>query len=246
MQNRYLSWLPYANGAAFNSRLWEHESLCLRDTRVDLVEQIKTWSKDSHGPYIFWLNGIAGTGKSTIARTVANAWHKENRLGASFFFSKGRGDLGHAGKLFTSIAAQLANALPALKPYICKSIEENPDIFQRALGEQWNYLIFRPLSSLTGELPQARVLILVIDALDECENYNDTTTILRLLAETKSLNSVRLQVFITSRQEMTICLGFRDMPGTAHHDFILHDISQSIIRQDISTLTYFSVQPPTA
>ncbi|KAF8533478.1 hypothetical protein BDD12DRAFT_946368 [Trichophaea hybrida] len=90
MQNRYLSWLPYANGAAFNSRLWEHESLCLRDTRVDLVEQIKTWSKDSHGPYIFWLNGIAGTGKSTIARTVANAWHKENRLGASFFFSKGR------------------------------------------------------------------------------------------------------------------------------------------------------------
>ncbi|KAF8537845.1 putative WD-repeat protein [Trichophaea hybrida] len=242
MQNQYLSLLPYANGAAFNSRLWEHESLCLRDTRVDLLEQIKMWSKDSHWPYIFWLNGIAGTGKSTIARTVANTWYKENRLGASFFFSKGRGDLGHAGKLFTSIAAQLANALPALKPYICKSIEENPDIFQRALGEQWKYLIFRPLSSLTRELPQARVLVLVIDALDECENYNDTSVILRLLAEAKSLNSVRLQVFITSRPEMTIRLSFRDMPGTAHHDLVLHYISQSIIRQDISTLFHYELE----
>ncbi|KAF8536777.1 WD40-repeat-containing domain protein [Trichophaea hybrida] len=241
MQNRYLS-IPSANGAAFNSRLWEHESLCLRDTRVDLLEQIKMWSKDSHGPYIFWLNGIAGTGKSTIARTVANTWYKENQLGASFFFSKGRGDLGHAGKLFTSIASQLANALPALKPFICKCIEENPDIFHRALGEQWKYLIFRPLSSLTEELPEARVLILVIDALDECENYNDTSVILRLLAEAKSLNGVRLKVFITSRPEMTIRLGFRDMPRTAHHDFVLHDISQSIIRQDISTLFRYELE----
>ncbi|KAF8525024.1 hypothetical protein BDD12DRAFT_923863 [Trichophaea hybrida] len=57
-------------------------------TRVDLLQQIVTWSKDPSGACIFWLNGAAGTGKSTIARTVARTWANENQLGASFFFSK--------------------------------------------------------------------------------------------------------------------------------------------------------------
>jgi hypothetical protein len=49
---------------------------------------------------------LAGT---TIARTVAYEYSKQRRLGASFFFSRGGGDVSHAGKFFTSIAVQLAN-----------------------------------------------------------------------------------------------------------------------------------------
>ena len=41
------------------------------------------------------MNGMAGTGKSTISRTVAHEYNKQKRLGASFFFSKGDGDAGH-------------------------------------------------------------------------------------------------------------------------------------------------------
>ncbi|KAF8542372.1 hypothetical protein BDD12DRAFT_802967 [Trichophaea hybrida] len=95
-QHQDLSKLHCVDGAAFNSRLWEHESQCLPDTRVDLLQQIITWSKDPTGACIFWLNGIAGAGKSTIARTVARTWSIRNNLAGSFFFSKGRGDLGHA------------------------------------------------------------------------------------------------------------------------------------------------------
>jgi len=47
---------------------------------------------------------MAGTGKSTIARTVARKLDDKGRLGASFFFSKGHGDLDYAAKLFTTIA----------------------------------------------------------------------------------------------------------------------------------------------
>ncbi|KAF8542441.1 NACHT and WD40 domain protein [Trichophaea hybrida] len=232
-QHQDLSKLPYANGAAFNSRLWEHESQCLPETRVDLLQQIITWSKDPSGECIFWLNGIAGTGKSTIARTVARTWSDQKRLGASFFFSKGRGDLGHAGKLFTSIAAQFINALPCIKPYIYTAIEKVPDIFQRGLGDQWKYLIFQPLANYLKEVsPQSEIFIFTIDALDECEGDDDTRLILRLLAELKTLNALR--VFITSRPETPIRFGFRSMPGAAHQDFILHNISPSIIEHDIS------------
>jgi len=71
------------------------------------------------------LNGLAGTGKSTIARTIARRYNEQGRLGASFFFSRGGGDVNHAGKFFATIAVQLANNLDALKSYICESIEKH-------------------------------------------------------------------------------------------------------------------------
>jgi pantothenate kinase-related protein Tda10 len=113
-EERYFSNLPRADNAAFNSRLWEHERQCLPETRVDLLQQITAWCGDSSGKCVYWLSGMAGTGKSTIARTIAHNLANQQRLGASFFFSRGQGDLSHAAKLFTSIAIQLAYAIPGL------------------------------------------------------------------------------------------------------------------------------------
>jgi adenylylsulfate kinase-like enzyme len=67
--DRYLSKLSYAADAAFNSRSREHEPQCLADTRVDLLRQLMAWGNNPRDKCIFWLNGMAGTGKSTIART---------------------------------------------------------------------------------------------------------------------------------------------------------------------------------
>jgi len=242
-QHQDISKLHCVDGAAFNSRLWEHESRCLPDTRVDLLQQIITWSKDPSGACIFWLNGIAGAGKSTIARTVARTWSDQRQLGGSFFFSKGRGDLGHAGKFFTSLAAQLTTSLPFIRPYIYKVIEEIPDIFQRCLADQWKYLILQPLTNDLKKVSlQSKVFILVIDALDECEGDDDTRLILRLLAELKTLDAIRLRVFITSRPETPIRFGFGTMPGAAHQDFVLHNISPSIIQHDISIFLQYKLE----
>ena len=69
------------------------------------------WADGYGGKRIFWLNGMAGTGKSTIARTVAHHYSEQKRLGASFFFSRDGGDVGHAGKFFATIAWQLQGHL---------------------------------------------------------------------------------------------------------------------------------------
>jgi hypothetical protein len=176
---------------------------------------------------------MAGTGKSTIARTIARKYHGLKRLGASFFFSRRGGDLGHAGKFFTTIAMQLANNSPALKDYICKAIDENKDIASQAFRDQWNQLVLRPLSMLTADsrLPP---LILVIDALDECEGEEDVHTILQLLAETRGLGEIRLRILVTSRPETAIRLGFENIPSGEHENFILHNISESIIEHDLT------------
>jgi hypothetical protein len=241
-QNRHLAELPCAGGAAFNSRIWEHEPQCLPDTRVDILEHIITWSRNPNPACIFWLSGMAGTGKSTIARTVARKLNERECLGASFFFSRGRGDLGHAGMFFTTLAAQLATTLPALRPYICRAIAEKFNISQQGLAEQWKSLIFQPLSNLNKVLHQSQIFGLVIDALDECEDEEDIRLILRLLAQVKTLESVRLRVFVTSRPETPIRLGFYDIPEGSHQDYILHNISPSIVDHDISILFRHDLQ----
>jgi len=204
----HLSKLPFAAGAALHSRLQEHEPQCLPNTRVDLLNQIMTWSNNLSGACIFWLNGRAGTGKSTIARTVARVVADQKQLGASFFFSRGRGDRGHAGKFITSIAAQLATTLPALKPDICRAIMQVPDIIQGGLGEQWKHLIFLPLTTLKQLSLQSQIFVLIIDALDECDGYDDIRLILRLLADAKTLNTIRLRVSLLADRKPQFILAF--------------------------------------
>ena len=110
---------------------------------------------------------------------------------ASFFFSRGRGDLGHADRFFTSLAAQLARMLPELKPYISKAIRQNLDIAERGLAEQWKILIFQPLSMLSG----TSKIIFVIDALDECDGEDDIRLILQRLTELSKLTTAPTRVF---------------------------------------------------
>jgi hypothetical protein len=184
---------------------------------------------------------LAGTGKSTIARTIAREFFEQNSLGASFFFSKGGGDVGHAGKFFTTIAFQLAKKSLSLKNYICEAVSENSDITDQSLRDQWHQLILQPLSRLDGNSAQSSY-ILIIDALDECEGESDIRIILQLLAEARSLKSVRLRVFLTSRPEIPIRYGLRQVPDAEYQDFVLHNISPSIVDHDISIFLEYNLR----
>ena len=218
----------YAVGAEFNAWQREHEPPCLQGTRVALLEQIMRWSDNPSGPCMFWLNGRGGTGKSTIARTVALKWGR--RVGASFFFSKGGGDLAHASKFVTTLACQLAVTQPDLAGGIRTAIGQHPDIHLRGLHEQWKYLIAGPLSSWNGE-----TLILVIDALDECDSEGDTRLILQLLSRVVSTNRPPpLKIFISSTPETLIRHRFKDLSDTADRNITLLEISKPATSVDIS------------
>jgi len=174
---------------------------------------------------------MAGTGKSTISRTVARELADKGKLAASFFFSRGRGDISHAGMFFTTIATQLAEHVPELEPLISKAIDDHSDIHKQMLREQWQLLIYEPLENAPT---QSKQIVVVIDALDECEGKDDMKLILQLLSQAKNLQTIQLRVFVTSRPEIPILLGFGRMPGETHQDFVLHDIPPSTINHDIS------------
>ena len=177
---------------------------------------------------------MAGTGKSTIARTIAHTFAEQKRLGASFFFSRGEGDLGRTRRLFSSIALQLAKSSATLKGFIADAIAERDDISQQFLREQWEHLIFRPIEKLGNCQHEPLDLVIVIDALDECEDESDMRTILQLLTQVKNVTRNRLRFLFTSRPEIPIRLGFKQMPQVLHQDLILHDLPSSMIEHDIS------------
>jgi hypothetical protein len=206
-----------------------------------LQQQIHNWIDGGDEHTIFWLNGLAGTGKSTIARTIAYNCFQQGRLGASFFFSRGGGDISHAGKFFTTIAAQLSEESQYLKRCIYDAIKENKSIATQSYANQWRQLIFGPLSKLDrGYRPFS--FVFVIDAMDECESGADITLILRLLVEAQLLKKVRLRVFLTSRPDTPIRHGFDQISEDKYRYIILHNISTLVINHDISVFLTHKLQ----
>ncbi|KAF2798827.1 hypothetical protein K505DRAFT_346348 [Melanomma pulvis-pyrius CBS 109.77] len=228
-----LAKLPVATGASFNSYDEEHNARCLPDTRTELLDDITTWANNKDGKSIFWLSGMAGTGKSTIARTIAQLFASRGQLGASFFFKKGGGERGNASRFFSTIATDLVAYESGVVPGIRKALDEDSKIADKSLKDQFEKLILQPLLGIKQAQPPVLARVVVIDALDECEREEDIRAILQLLAQTKDIQPVSLRIVVTSRPELHIRLGFKEMPDGTHQNLVLHEVPSRTIERDI-------------
>ncbi|KAK0845389.1 hypothetical protein LTR03_007446 [Friedmanniomyces endolithicus] len=229
-----LAKLITAAGATYDSSAEGELPRCLPGTRLELLKQIDDWAKDPAGQRMFWLCGVAGTGKSTIARTVAENLHEDGLLGASFFFKRGRGDRSHATLLFPTIARQLADLFPEVGHTVASALDEDSLLCDKHLQPQFEKLLLQPLQQVDRSSIRTASVVIVIDALDECENDRNIMTILRLLSKIEVITSIRLRIFVTSRPELPVVLGFRkEVRGDLHHDVRLEDVEQTTIERDI-------------
>jgi hypothetical protein len=153
-------------------------------------------------------------------------------LAGSFFFKRGEADRGSTAKLFTTIVRQLVHHLPGLIPRVKEEIEREADI-PTSLPDQSNRLFFEPLKSLEPDLK--KTVVLVIDALDECDGDNDVRRLISLLPQVQTIKTVRVKIFLTSRPEHPIQPGFRSISMDAHKEFVLHDIDPNVVEEDILT-----------
>jgi hypothetical protein len=225
--------LPIATGASFDSHNQEHNARCLPNTRTELLDQITKWADDKDSKPIFWLSGMAGTGKSTIARTIAHSFASHDQLGASFFFKKGEGERGNASRFFTTMATDLVAHEPGMLPGIRKALDKDPAISHRALKDQFEKLILQPLLEIKQARSPVLTRVVIIDALDECEQEQDIRVILQLLALAKDIRPAPLRIVVTSRPELHIRLGFKEMSNGTYQDLVLHKVPRITIEHDI-------------
>jgi hypothetical protein len=125
------------------------------------------------------MYGWASTSKSTIARTVASEYASTGCLGASFFFSRGKGDVHDACVFVTSIAVQLAQPSKILRDLIYEAILSKSGAISKTLRDQWRKFIFELLPKMeAGLIPKAPM---IVDALDECDGENDIQQVIQAI-----------------------------------------------------------------
>ena len=191
-----------------------------------MLDEIGQWARDSENP-VFWLSGLAGTGKSAIAQTTAERMSAEGRLGAEFFCSRDSEDRGDLQLIFPSLAFQLALRYPKFRASLVQLLMSDPDISYKSLRNQMEELLIKPLQAADIST------VILIDALDECEDAGEESAVLLAIGDSISrLPGVKF--FITSRPEVHIKAAFRRQPLQGSTDvLLLHDVELPIIKDDI-------------
>ena len=199
----------------------------MKGTRGAVLDEIELWANDFRKPPIYWLSGLAGTGKSAIARTIAERMFAEGRLGASFFCSRDFEDRSDLGLIFPTIAVQLAYKYTEFRSAFVQLVRSSPGNFRGSLYNQAEKLVVRPLRE------SAISTVIVIDGLGECKGDEPASAILSIIGQFVS-QIHKVKFFLTGHPERRIREGSR-LPLMAElaDVFILHEVESSRDDSDI-------------
>ncbi|QRV98787.1 hypothetical protein RhiJN_26806 [Ceratobasidium sp. AG-Ba] len=173
-----------------------HGTGCLAGTRARIIGGILQWASNGSAP-LFWLYGLAGSGKTSIAASVSQELRGAGYLLGTFFCKRDDPQLREPENLVSTIAVRLARAH---KPYgvkLVKILRDNPDVLDSALSTRFKYLVSDPLHEV-GQPASARRFIIVVDALDECGTVNSRKQIISSLVKL-AIAVPWLRIFLTSR-----------------------------------------------
>ena len=109
---------------------------------------IKTWMRDEKARPVYWLNGLAGTGKSTLAKSIAHFAAESGQLGATFFFA-------HAAKWIEAMSNSsflpshyiFLNVSRTSAPSLSRRYQDRRDIGHSLPSRQVQKLIIEPLQN---------------------------------------------------------------------------------------------------
>lgn len=205
---------------------------CTPNTRQQVLAEMSSWRHNQQQGNLYWLNGMAGTGKTTVAHSLCVMLDRTHALGASFFCTRLLPECRNVKLILPTIAYQLARLSHPFRCALSRVLEHDPDIYTRALSNQFDRMIIGPLRKVTHTLPTD--LAVVIDALDECDDNHEIGQLLEILV--KHASKLPIKVFVSSRPEPQI----RMRIGRMDSQLILHELNKSIVRNDIET--YFRVE----
>jgi hypothetical protein len=201
---------------------------------------MRSWVHDFTAGSIFWLNGMAGTGKTTITYSLCAELDANHQLAASFFCSRSLPECRDVKLIIPSLAFQLAGFSLPFRSMLSRMLEKDQDVLTRPLPIQFESLIVKPLMDVQETLPND--LVVVIDALDECENKESTRQILEALVTKTSHLSVKFVV--SSRPEPEIREGMEKRRSRrAKSRLVLHELDKGTVQQDIETYLRAELAP---
>ncbi|KAL5633016.1 hypothetical protein ACGC1H_003493 [Rhizoctonia solani] len=217
--------------ARFNSKLSTEVSRrgCTKDTRTTILEDSMAWSESPELAKVYWMNGMAGTGKTTIAYSLCERLEAGKQLAASFFCTRASPECREAKHIIPTIAYQLARRFAPFRYSLCQQLKEDPDIDSGQLSDQFNLLLIKPLLAAKDKL--SNNLVIVVDALDECSDPHIVELFLDLLF--RSVIELPVKFFVTSRPEPAIRNKMMPESERSRSVLYLHEIEKSLVQADI-------------
>jgi hypothetical protein len=227
--------IPHAKAAHFD---YAYNNVsrtgCMDGTRTDILQKVYQWigaqDANSDSARIFWINGMAGTGKTTIAYTVSKYCRDSEIPLATFFCSRDTAETSNPNLIFPTIARQLGILNDDFAQELSKNFKSHPDAVYSAISHQLEMLLVKPLNAAKARFP---FCVVVLDALDECKDNATTSTILSSLSH-HIMNLPAIHFLITSRPEPNITQGFRGrVLKTVTESFHLHEEALGTVEKDI-------------
>lgn len=198
-----LSDMPYAKGARFDP-----DKGCLPGTRENIIEEISQWINSSNEDVVyrvFFLTGVAGSGKSAIAHTIAQRFDRLRRLGSSYCNDRADQANRHPRNLLSTIALDVADLDCRWKMSLCNVVKGNRSLRTTlAATEQFEQFLLEPANALTTIGP----IVIVIDALDESGDEMSRRALLDILSRRTSELPSNFRVLITARPEQDLLNAF--------------------------------------
>ncbi|GAB1525855.1 hypothetical protein RhiTH_009021 [Rhizoctonia solani] len=229
-QNTRLEALSPSKQARCDSNLGDEigRRQCTEGTRESLLADLYQWSDSLDDKPVYLMSGIAGTGKTTIAYSLAKLLEDDSRLGASFFCTRAAASCKDASRIIPSIAYQLARYSTAFQSALCLVLDADPDLGSRNMTTQFKRLLREPLLQVKDKIPKHTVVVL--DALDECDNLKATRLLFDLII--RSACELPIKFFAASRPESRIQLMSSQVNDIVHISH-LHEIESSLVKRDL-------------
>ncbi|RXW15254.1 hypothetical protein EST38_g10598 [Candolleomyces aberdarensis] len=202
---------------------------CIPGSRVSLLSMLLGWAKNPSSPHLFWLSGLAGTGKTTVSKTFCSQLNNRGLLGASFFCTLKESDKKDVYLIIPTLARILAEKRPQFGDALEEILESddscrNPT--EMDLKDQYLKLILLPAEKTFAA---DELLVLGVDALDECKDQDAVRLFIAAIVSQKP--TMALKFFLTSRPEIALRESFG---SSTHHGWLrLHDIEADIVKADI-------------
>ncbi|KAF9556966.1 WD40 repeat-like protein [Agrocybe pediades] len=229
-KTKLLSKLAPVNDAIYNS---EYSTAvkrrgCTASTREQILDDLREWAHGPQGSRVYWINGMAGTGKTTILYSFCKWLEDNNQLAGNFFCSRTSTACRDLHNIVRTVAHQLAHYSPAFCSHLCKVLKEKPNAHSLNVGEQFKLVVATPLEKMKDAIPDGAVI--VIDALDECGDVSATAQFLKVLMA----HAIHLPIkfLVASRPESVIVKNMQ-APNFSPAMLRLHDVEQSFVEADI-------------
>ena len=197
-----------SHGAMRDSAERDPPPRCHPGTREKATEDIVRWIEEPNTSCpVLWVNGRAGVGKSALMQKIAELGLVY--FGGCFFFRRGVPGCNVKDHLFSTLAYQLAMNVDGILEPVDRAVMRDFSLPKMSAAIQLKRLIIEPIRLLPSPLHPT---IIIIDGLDECEDFNSQRDILTLIGQATLDPSVAIRFIIASRPEHQICVMFNKEP----------------------------------